>query len=55
MIIRSRAYSPEKLCSVMQKDFCNTIGTFETFRDVRSSVAIEGKSDVSRPTHFGSE
>jgi hypothetical protein len=31
------------------------IGTFETSRDVRSSVAIEGKPDISRTTHFGSD
>jgi hypothetical protein len=29
-------------------------GTFETSRDVRSSVAI-GKSDILRMTHFGSD
>jgi branched-chain amino acid transport system substrate-binding protein len=27
-----RAYGPEKFCSVMRKDFCNTIGTFRTRR-----------------------
>jgi hypothetical protein len=30
------------------------IGTFETSRDVRSSVAIEGKPDMSRTWLFGS-
>jgi hypothetical protein len=30
-------------------------GTFETSGDVRSSVAIEGKADVTRTVHFGSE
>jgi hypothetical protein len=29
-------------------------GTFETSRDVRSSVAIRGKADVARTAHFGS-
>src|ERR1019366_9670674 len=29
--------------------FCNKIGTFETPRHVRSSVAIGGKSDMSPP------
>jgi hypothetical protein len=28
-------------------DFCNNIGTLETFRDVRSSVANRGKADVA--------
>jgi hypothetical protein len=27
-------------------EFCNTIGTFETCRDVRSLVAIGGKADM---------
>ena len=31
------------------------IGTFETCRDVRSSVAIRGKADVLRIIHFGSD
>ena len=29
-------------------EFCNTIGTFETYRDVRSAVAIGGKAEVTR-------
>jgi hypothetical protein len=29
-------------------------GTFETCRDVRYSVAIRGKADISQTTHFGS-
>jgi hypothetical protein len=31
------------------------VGTFETSRDVRSSVAIRGKADVARTSHFGSD
>ena len=31
------------------------VGTFETFRDVRSSVANRGKADVARTSHFGSD
>jgi hypothetical protein len=31
------------------------VGTNRTFSDVRSSVAIEGKADVARMTHFGSD
>jgi len=31
------------------------IGTFETSRNVRFSVAVGGKSDISPTTHFGSE
>jgi len=30
-------------------------GTFETSRDVRSSVAIRGKADVTRTFPFGSD
>jgi len=30
-------------------------GTFETFRNVRSSVANRGKADVARTSHFGSD
>src|SRR3981081_4228231 len=30
-------------------------GTFETSRDVRSSVAIRGKADVTRTLHLGSD
>ena len=30
-------------------------GTFETSSDVRSSVAMRGKSDISRMSHFGSD
>ena len=29
-------------------------GTFETFRDVRSVVAIGGKAEMTRIVHFGS-
>jgi hypothetical protein len=29
-------------------------GTFETFRDVRSVIAIGGKADMTRTVHFGS-
>jgi hypothetical protein len=29
------------------------LGTFETSRDVSSSVAIEGKPDISPTTQFG--
>jgi hypothetical protein len=29
-------------------------GTFETSRDVRSSVAIGGEGDVARTSYFGS-
>jgi len=31
------------------------IGTFETYRDVRFSVAIKVKADVARTTNFGSD
>jgi hypothetical protein len=31
------------------------VGTLETPRDVRSSVAIRGKADVTRTFHFGSD
>jgi hypothetical protein len=31
------------------------LGTFETSRDVSSSVAIEGKPDISPTTQFGSD
>jgi hypothetical protein len=30
-------------------------GTFEASRDVRPSVAIRGKADVARTSHFGSD
>jgi len=30
------------------KSFCNSIGTFLTFEDVRYSVAIGGKADVGQ-------
>jgi len=30
-------------------------GTFETSRNVRFSVAVGGKSDISPTTHFGSD
>jgi len=32
----------------------SAVGTFETSRDVRISVAIGGKPDVARAAHFGS-
>ena len=46
LLFDRRAYGPEKLSSVTQKDFCNTIGTKRTSRDVRSLVAIGGRADV---------
>ena len=33
----------------------SAIGTFETPRDVRSSVANEGRADMAPTAHFGSE
>jgi hypothetical protein len=30
-------------------------GTFRTSGDVRCSVAIEGKADIARTVHFGSD
>jgi len=33
----------------------SSVGTFETFRDVRASVANRGKADVARTSHFGSD
>jgi hypothetical protein len=33
----------------------SAVGTFETSRDVRSSVAIGGKADIPQTRHFGSE
>ena len=37
-----RAYSPENLGSVRQKDFCNTIGTFRTWPNLAEMSAFEG-------------
>jgi hypothetical protein len=55
MIIRSPHLRLGKLCSVTQKEFCNTIGTFQTSRDVRYLVAIQGKADVARTSRFCSD
>ena len=33
----------------------SAIGPFETSGNVRSSVAIGGKADLTRTVHFGSE
>jgi hypothetical protein len=50
MFIRSpnvRTYGPENLQSVMQKDFCNSIGTFETRRRTlkrSADDAVDGSS-----------
>src|SRR5258705_1456059 len=30
-------------------------GTFETYHDVRSLVAIGGRADIARTSHFGSD
>src|SRR6478736_489510 len=41
-----RAYSPENLRWVRQKDFCNTMGTRRTFRSGLTTSALEGTTDV---------
>jgi hypothetical protein len=38
---------------VIQKEFCNTIGTKLPTRDVRSSVAIGVKPDMTWTAQFG--
>jgi hypothetical protein len=45
IIIRSPNVRPENLLSVMQKDFCNNIGTNRTSSDVRLESAFRGKGD----------
>jgi len=42
---KSRAYGPQNFCALVQSDFCNTIGTKQTFSDVRHNVAIGDRTD----------
>jgi hypothetical protein len=41
-----RAYGPENLSPVPQKDFCNSIGTKRTWRDVRLESVMRTKADI---------
>jgi hypothetical protein len=42
-----------KFRSSPRKDFFNSIGTNRTNRDVRCTVAIDGKADMARKALFG--
>jgi hypothetical protein len=46
LLFDRRAYGPEKLSSVTQKDFCNTIGTFETCRRTPRMSVYWGRPEV---------
>jgi hypothetical protein len=46
LLFDRRAYGPEKLSSVMQKDFCNTIGTKRTCHDGLWMSVLGGEADI---------
>jgi hypothetical protein len=49
LLFDRRAYGPEKLSSVTQKDFCNTIGAKQTFANYRRRLSADFVAEIGIP------
>ena len=51
IITRITRQRPSEILHLLQNDFCNTIGTFRTCRDVRLESASSGRAEVEFQDH----